>query len=67
MSDITRMESARSSMAALLLNEKCSDHVILPQYAATAPFVREFGTTETIKELEEFEQRQPRLTFDRPI
>ncbi len=60
--DQQRVESARSSMKALIMNEACSDHVLLPQYRATAPFVRKHGDEETVEMLFAFEDRHPRIS-----
>lgn len=62
MPDQRKVDSARSSMQALIINEACSDHVLLPQYRATAPFVRKHGDEETIEKLFAFEDRHPRLS-----
>jgi hypothetical protein len=48
-------------MKALIINEACSDHVLLPQYQATASFVRTHGDEATIELLVDFEDRHPRL------
>ena len=49
-------------MQALIINEACSDHVLLPQYRATAPFVRKHGDAETVEKLVAFEDRHPTLS-----
>jgi len=55
------IEGARSSMDALILNESCSDRVLIPQYLATAPFVKKNGDSETLAALAAFESRHVRL------